>query len=71
MFLKKCITYKPDLSYRHHKASLCSPAGESDLAGVVVLRVEKVAELRQQLRPCLQLPFRGDGRDQDTLEERQ
>lgn len=38
----------------------------ADLTGVVIFRVEQVAELRQQLGPRLQLPFRGDGRDQDT-----
>lgn len=43
---------------------------QSDLTGVVVLRVEKVAELRQQLRPRLQLPFGGDGRDQDAFKKR-
>lgn len=36
------------------------------LAGVVVLRVEQVAELRQQLRPHLQLPLGGDGGDEDA-----
>lgn len=44
--------------------------GQSDLTGVVVLRVEKVAELRQQLGPRLQLPLGGDGRDQDALGEK-
>lgn len=38
----------------------------TDLAGVVIFRVEQVAELRQKLGPRLQLPFRGDGCDQDT-----
>lgn len=42
-------------------------AGEPDLAGVIVLWVEQIAELRQQFRPGLQLSFRGYGRDQDTF----
>lgn len=44
-------------------ADIKEAADQSDLAGVVVLRIKKVAELRQQLRPRLQLPFRCDGRD--------
>lgn len=40
---------------------------ETDLAGVVVLRVEQITELRQQLRPGLQLSFRGNGCDQDPF----
>lgn len=41
--------------------------GEPDLAGVIVLRVEQITQLRQELRPGLQLSFRGYGRDQDTF----
>lgn len=37
-----------------------------DLTSVVVLRVEKVTQLRQQFGPRLQLSFRGDGCDQDA-----
>lgn len=51
------------------KGDLRAAAGQSDLAGVVVLRIKKVAELRQQLGPRLQLPFGGDGRDQDALKK--
>lgn len=53
-----------------YKADLCVAPGQSDLAGVVVLRIEKVAELREQLGPRLQLPFGGDGRDEDALEKK-
>lgn len=42
------------------------PAGPAHLACVVVLRIEQVAELRQQLRPHLQLPLGGDGGDEDA-----
>lgn len=41
----------------------------TDLAGVVIFGVEQVAELRQELGPRLQLPFGGDGCDQDTCVE--
>lgn len=40
--------------------------GSADLARVVVLWVEQVAELRQQLGPCLQLSFGGNSCDQDA-----
>lgn len=46
---------------------LCAQAGETDLAGVIVLRVEQITELRQQFRPRLQFSFRGNGRDQDAF----
>lgn len=46
-----------------HVFKVCSP----NLAGVIVLRVEQVTELRQQLWPCLQLSFGGDGRDQNAF----
>lgn len=49
------------------QSHLCVQAGEPDLAGVIVLRVEQVTELRQQFRPGLQLAFRGYGCDQDTF----
>lgn len=45
----------------------CVQAGEPDLAGVIVLWVEQITELRQQFGPGLQLSFRGYGRDQDTF----
>lgn len=40
---------------------------QADLAGAIVLRVEQIAELRQQFWPGLQLSFRGYGRDQDPF----
>lgn len=49
------------------QSDLCAQAGEPDLAGVIVLRVEQITELRQQFRPGLQLSFRGYGRDQDAF----
>ena len=55
--------YKSDYGINIAKPSVC----EADLAGVIVLGVEQITELRQQFRPGLQLSFRGDGRDQDTL----
>lgn len=46
-----------------HVFKVCNP----NLAGVIVLRVEQVTELRQQLWPGLQLSFGGDGRDQNAF----
>lgn len=40
---------------------------ETDLASVIVLRVEQITELGQQFWPGLQLSFRGYGRDQDSF----
>lgn len=42
-------------------------AGELHLAGVIVVGVEQIAELRQQFWPGLQLSFRGYGCDQDAF----
>jgi hypothetical protein len=38
----------------------------SDLACVIVLRVQQVAELWQQFRPCLQVTLGGNGGDKDA-----
>ena len=46
---------------------MCVQVSEADLAGVIVIRVKQITELRQQFWPRLQLSFRGYGRDQDTL----